>query len=83
MAWNTSSRRLRNDAQHFGRGGLLLERFGQIVGALMQVVEQARVLDGDDRLVGEGLDERNLLVREWPYLRATNLQDTDGDTLAH
>ena len=32
--------------------GLLLQRFGQIVGALAQFVEQPRVLDGDDGLTG-------------------------------
>ena len=33
--------------------GLLLQRLGQIVGALAQLVEQPRVLDGDDGLGGE------------------------------
>ena len=37
-----------DDAQHLGRGGLLLQRFAQLV-------EEARVLDGDDRLRGEVL----------------------------
>ena len=37
-----------DDAQHLGRGGLLLQRFAQLV-------EQPRVLDGDDRLRGEVL----------------------------
>ena len=36
---------------------LLLER-------LLRLVEEARVLDRDDRLVGEGLEQRDLLVRE-------------------
>ena len=34
---------------------LLLQRFGQIVGALAQFVEQPRILDGDHGLVGKGL----------------------------
>ena len=34
--------------------GLLLQRLGQIVGALAQFVEQPRVLDGDHGLGGEG-----------------------------
>ena len=38
------------------RRGLLLER-------LFRLVEQADVLDRDDRLVGEGLEERDLLGR--------------------
>jgi hypothetical protein len=40
--------------------GLLLQR-------LAQLVEQPRVLDRDHCLVGEGRDEFNLPVGEWPY----------------
>ena len=36
----------------------------------LQLSEQARVLDRDHRLVGEGLDQGDLLVGEWPDLRA-------------
>jgi hypothetical protein len=32
---------------------LLLQRFGQIVGALAQLVDEADILDGDDRLLCE------------------------------
>ena len=39
MTWSTSRGR-----------GLPLQRFGKIVGALAQLVEQAGILDGDDRL---------------------------------
>ena len=49
--------------QHLGGRGLLLQRFGQIVGALAQLVDQPRVLDRDDGLGGEGLEQRELLVR--------------------
>ena len=35
-----------DDLQHLGGRGLLLQRFAQLV-------EQPRILDGDDRLVGE------------------------------
>src|SRR4029453_1164452 len=38
----------------FAGGGLLLERFGQIAVARLQLLEQPHVLDGDDGLVGEG-----------------------------
>ncbi len=40
------------------RRRLLLQRLGQIVGALAQLVEQPRVLDGDDGLGGEVLNTR-------------------------
>ena len=42
--------------------------FGEIVGTLAQLVEQPRVLDGDDGLGGEVLDQLDLLVGEWAHL---------------
>ena len=42
-------RRPADNLEHVGRGGLLLQRFAQLV-------EQPRILDGDDGLVGEGAD---------------------------
>ena len=55
--------------------GLLLQRFGEIVGALAQLVEQPRVLDGDHRLRGEVRHQLDLLVGERPHLLAI---DADG-----
>ena len=49
------ARRAGDDLQHLRGRGLLLQRLGQIVGALAQLVEQPRVLDGDDGLGGEVL----------------------------
>src|SRR5207342_1838747 len=48
--------RAADDLEHVGGGGLLLERFAQLV-------EQARVLYGDDGLGGEVLHQLNLLDR--------------------
>jgi hypothetical protein len=59
------ARRARDDAQHLRGGGLLLQRLAQIIGTLPQLVEQSRILDGDDRLAGEVRDQINLLVGEW------------------
>ena len=42
-----------DDLEHLGGRGLLLQRFGEIVGALAQFAEQPRVLDGDHGLGGE------------------------------
>src|SRR6516164_9809703 len=53
--------------EHVGGGGLLLQRFAQLV-------EQPRVLDGDDRLRGEVLQQFDLLVGERAHLLAI-----DGD----
>ena len=47
-------------------GGLLLERLGEVAVARLQLREEAHVLDGDHGLVGEGLEERDLAVRERP-----------------
>ena len=41
LAWRAA-----DDLQDLGGRGLLLQRFTQIVGALTQLIEQARVLDG-------------------------------------
>ena len=45
--------RTADDLEHLGGRGLLLQRFAQIVGALAQLLEQPRVLDGDDGLGGK------------------------------
>ena len=50
-------RRARDHAQDLACGGLPLQR-------LLRLVEQPDVLDGNDRLVGKRLEERNLLGRE-------------------
>ena len=47
--------------EHVGGGGLLLQRFAQLI-------EQARVLDGDDGLGGEVRDQLDLLVGNGPHL---------------
>ena len=49
--------RAADDLEHVGRGGLLLQRFTQLV-------KQARILDCDDGLCGEVLDKIDLFVGE-------------------
>src|SRR5439155_23162027 len=46
-------RRTRHDAQDLRSRGLLLQRFAGLI-------EQAHILDRDHRLVGEGLEQRDL-----------------------
>src|SRR5690242_5379898 len=58
------SRRAADDTKHLGRGRLLLERLREISIARLQLLEQPDVLDGDDGLGREGLEERDLLIRE-------------------
>src|SRR5262245_5221314 len=57
-------RRSADHLKHISRGGLLLQRVGQLASARLHLVEEPYVLDRDDRLVGEGRGERNLLVSE-------------------
>jgi hypothetical protein len=46
------------------QGGQARDRAGQLVGPLLQLGEQPRVLDRDHGLVGEGLEEADALGRE-------------------
>src|SRR5262249_32808004 len=62
--------RAADDLQHVSGGGLLLKRFTQIVRALAQLLEQPRVLDGDDSLTGKILDQLDVLLAEGTNLLA-------------
>ena len=53
--------RAADDLEHVGGGGLLLQRFAQLV-------EQPRVLDGDDGLGSEVLYQSYLFIGERPNL---------------
>jgi hypothetical protein len=50
--------------KHFRSGSLLLEGFRQVSGPLAQLVEQSRILDGNDSLVGECSNEIDLFAAE-------------------
>jgi hypothetical protein len=55
----------------------MLQRLSQFCVALLDFLKQSDVLDGDDRLVGEGLKKRYLFVRERtdllsPYVNYSN-----------
>ena len=63
-------RRATNHLEHVGRRGLLLQRFAQLV-------EQARILDGDDGLRGEIGQQGDLFVGERAYLLAVDDQRTN------
>ena len=62
--------RAADDLEHVGGGGLLLQRFTQLV-------EQPRILDGDDGLIGEGLNELQLFVGKGTGFRSENDDRTD------
>src|SRR6516165_8566438 len=69
--------RAADDLENVGGRRLLLQRFGEIVGALTQFVEQWGVLDGDDGLSGESLLKLDLLVRKRPNLFAIDATHAD------
>src|SRR5262249_33402124 len=63
--WLQLAGRTGDHLQHLGGRGLLLQRFAQIVGALTQLVEEAGILDGDDRLIGKGSHQLDLFRSKW------------------
>src|SRR5215813_10229758 len=71
------ARRFADDAQHLCGSGLLLKRLAQLARARLYIVEQADVLDGDYRLIGEGLQQRDLALRERSNLGTWNSDRTD------
>src|SRR5262249_20901171 len=48
----------------------LTDRAGELLRSRLQLGEEADVLDGDDRLVREGLQEGNLAIGKWLGRRA-------------
>src|SRR5262245_65288932 len=71
------ARRAADDTEDLRSRGLLLQCLAQIICTLAQLVEQARVLDGDDGLPRKIADQLDLRVGERPDLLAVNDNDTD------
>ena len=71
--WRSIGERLMT-LQDLARGRLLLQRLGQVAVPLLELLEQPDVLDGDDRLVREGLQQLDLVVGERPRLGARPLR---------
>jgi hypothetical protein len=57
----------------------LLQGLGEITVTNFEFLEQAHVLDCDDRLVGKGFEERNLLLRERTDFCTAERNHSDGD----
>src|SRR5262249_50242359 len=68
--------RAANDLEHLRCGGLLLQGFGKIACALAKLVEQPRILNGDDGLGSEILHQLDLFVGERPHLLAKNAKNS-------
>ena len=60
----------------------MLQRLAQFCVALLEFLEQSHVLDGDDRLIGEGFKKRDLLVGEGTDLGSANQDAPIGTPLA-
>ena len=52
--------------RHFAERAQLADRAAKLIGALSQCVQKPNVLDRDGCLVGEGLDQCDLFIREGP-----------------
>jgi hypothetical protein len=76
-------RRTADDAEHLGRRRLMLQSLAQFRVALLDLLEQSHVLDGDHSLIRERFEKGDLFVRKGPYFGALNYNYTDGNVLAH
>src|SRR5215475_1505974 len=56
---------------------------GKLARARLHLVKQPHVLDRDNRLIGEGFDQLNLLVGERAHHLASKHQGADRNTFAH
>src|SRR5262247_3189854 len=59
----------------------MLDRSAQLLSTLLQFIEQADVLDGDDSLVGEGRYQIHLLVGERLHVWTANRDYSDDGPL--
>src|SRR5215470_7722855 len=56
---------------------LVLAGLFKLAALFLDFVKQPHILDRDRGLVGEGRDQLNLPIGEWPYFRARQNQDAD------
>ena len=64
--------RAADDAEHFCRRSLMLQRLSQFCVALAEFLEQTHVFDCDHGLVGKGFEKLDLLLGKGTYFRAAN-----------
>ena len=67
-----------DDSEDIAGGRVVLQRLGQIAAALVQFLEEASVLDGDDGLIGERLQECDLLFGVRTNRAPRQTDDPDG-----
>src|SRR4051794_22287970 len=64
--------RTADDLEDLGGCGLLLERYGELPRARLNLVEQTDVVDSNRGLVGEGLQKLYLPIRERTHFHAAD-----------
>ena len=69
--------RAADDLQHVAGRGLVFERLLEVVGASLQFAIGLGAGDGDDRLLGKGLQQCDLAVREAADLSTTQRHRAD------
>src|SRR5262249_45229041 len=70
-------RRATYDAQHLGRCGLMLQRLAQFRIALLDLLEQPDIFDGNDGLRSEGLNQFYLPLAERMDFLAADIECSD------
>src|SRR5262249_44593506 len=75
-------RRAADDTEHLGCCRLMLQRLVQFSVALLDLLEQPNILDGNDRLVRKGFQKFNLSIRERTYLSSPDDDYTNGGSLS-
>src|SRR5215813_516091 len=75
-------RRAADDAQHLRCRCLMLQGFAQFCIALLNLLEQPHILDGDHSLVGESFKKSDLLVRERPDLCSADHNGPDWNAFS-
>jgi hypothetical protein len=68
--------RTANGLEHVSRRSLPLQRFAKLV-------EQPRIFDGDDGLIGEGRHQLDLLIGKWIGLVAGQSEDANNRSAPH
>ena len=74
--------RAADDLEHVAGRGLVFERFLEVVGAGLQFAIGLGAGDGDDRLLGKGLQQCDLAVREAADLDASHRHRADRRAVA-
>src|SRR5215831_7454401 len=75
------SRRTADNIEYFAGRRLVFKRLLQLPLARLLGFEQPRVLDGDDGLIGESLEQTDLLFSEWSHFGAADANGADRFTL--